>query len=169
VAARVWAACLALLLCAAGARAGECTGFGWPVDVELGWMKASGLAATPSGARFAEPPERALELALAPSESAKLPVAPSGAPQVAPPKAHAGFVVITRIPTAGVYQVSLSGPAWIDVVQSGSPLPAQEHTSVKDCAVIHKSVRFALQPGPATLEVSSAPGDRIRLAIRRAE
>jgi len=162
---------VALLVCIAAPAAAQspCTGFAWPLDVELGWLSAMAVEALKSGARLPAPPPRAFVLALGPSASVALPVPPSGKPHGEPAETYAGFVTVAEVGEPGLYQVTLSGAGWIDVVQHGSALPAAAHTSSPNCPILRKSVRFRLAQGSATFELSSVPNATIELAIRRAE
>ena len=145
-----------------------CNGFGWPVDTEIEWMKAT-VPATQSGAKLASVPNAAVDLALAPAERVTLPSPPSGKPHGEVKTPHAGFFVIEKVPKAGLYQVSLASPGWIDVIQNGKVLDSSEHSGAKDCPTLQKSVRFQLEEGPATIEMSSVPDSHIKLTIRAAQ
>ena len=69
---------------------------------------------------------------------------------------------------AGVYQVTLSGEGWIDLVQNGAALnpPITRAPRMPGAA---KSVRFTVGAAPVALQVSGVPGDSIKVAIRPVE
>lgn len=165
---------LALLLSvafAASTRAHEasgCTGFAWPLGVELEWLKAA-VPATPSGTTLVSVPDKAVDLSLAPANTVTLPTPPSGKPEGELVTPHAGFFAIERVAKAGLYQVSLSGPGWVDVIQNGKILPVESETGAQGCPVLEKSTRLKLAEGPATIEMSSVPDGHIKLTIRLAE
>ena len=169
----VRAAALLVLWCLAAASraaaAGGCAGFEWPLDVELGWMNASEIETLHSGAKLTSLPQKAFTLVLARSESFALPTPPSGKPHDAANVTYAGLVTLAEISASGLYQVSISGPGWIDVVQNGAAVATQAETSSVDCPVIRESLRFQLAKGPAILELSSVPAAKIRFTIRRAK
>jgi hypothetical protein len=72
------------------------------------------------------------------------------------PDTFAGFVTAT-VPAAGMYQVTLSNEAWIDVSQDGrSSLKPAAHSGKTGCPEVRKSVRFALDVGTVTIEISRA-------------
>ncbi|HTO71338.1 MAG TPA: hypothetical protein VMR31_15865 [Myxococcota bacterium] len=119
-------------------------------------------------ARVAAPPQQALVLQLAPAASAALPVPPSGKPRDAAGASYAGFVSFADL-DAGLYQVSLGGPGWLDVVQNRAALPAGAHASLHECPVLRKSVRFRVAKGPAKLELSAVPSASLGFAIRRVD
>jgi len=165
----VLAATSCLAAAAPAAAPQGCTGFAWPLDTELAWLGASPLESLQSGARLPAFVPKAYSLELRPAASAALPTPPSGKPHNAPAESYAGFVTLPDVPSAGLYQVSLSGPGWIDVIQNGAAAAEQGHTSAEGCPVIRKSLRFQLAAGPAVLELSSVPAAKVSFAIRRAE
>ena len=67
------------------------------------------------------------------------------------------------------YQVTPSGEGWIDVVQDGKVFDSLAYSGAKKCSGPRKSVRFAVGTAPVTLQVSGAPGDSIKVAIRPVE
>jgi hypothetical protein len=166
-------AALVTLCCVAAARArgagaDPCAGSEWPLDVELGWMKASGIETLQSGAKLPAVPSKAFALALAPSASVALPAPPSGKPHGEAAQTYAGFVTIAEIPEAGLYQVSISGAGWIDVVQNGAVVATAADTSMHGCPTLAKSLRFQLAKGPASVQFSSVPTTLLQFAVRRA-
>ncbi len=107
-------------------------------------MTAADPVAVETGAEVSLRPDKAIELRLVPQTEAKLPAQPSGQPKSLPDLAYAGAVTIGAIERAGLYQVTLSSPGWIDVVQNGKTLDTVAHTGKSDCPQIRKSVRFNL-------------------------
>jgi hypothetical protein len=63
--------------------------------------------------------------------------------------------------------VTLSDEAWIDILQNGAFAKSVEHSGVKGCEGLRKSVRFAFEKGPLTLQLSGAPSTKLRLALKR--
>lgn len=167
------AACGAALLAlpagpAAAAGASGCDGFLWPLATELAWMKAADSEKIASGATLAAlPQDKAIELALLPAAQVSFPATPTSTPKPEDAEAFGGVVSIEK-PEAGHYQITLSGPGWIDVVQNGAPLEATGHTGSKDCDGIRKSVRFEVGEGPVAIQVSGVPKESIRIAVRPA-
>jgi hypothetical protein len=140
-----------------------CTGFAWPVDLELEWMKAAAVTIS-GGLPIPGVPTGALDLSL--STDAKLPFPPSGRPDPAPQKPHAGFVTISKVARPGLVQVSVSGSAWVDVFQNRAVVPEESETVSASCPILNKSMRFRLSEGPATIQVSDSPDTHIKLTIR---
>jgi len=163
-------ACAAVLvsLPAVAAETGGCSAVAWPLDIEQTWFAAHEIARAQSGASFPGPPEKGIEVTLLPAARAQLPAKPSGEPKSKPADAYAGIVTLAAVEKPGLYQVTLSGPGWIDVVQNGAALDDVEHTGIKDCDAIRKSVRFEIGAGPAVLQFSSVPSPTILIAIRKA-
>lgn len=136
----------------------------WPVTKELAAFARPDLPTIETGATRDAWAEQSFALKLKPQENVKLPVEPSGTPMSDAQKAHAGTVTFEAPAAAGVYHVTLSGPAWIEVAQKGAGLPAAAHTGAHDCPV-RKSVRFEVSKAPVVLQISSAPADSIKIGI----
>ena len=78
-------------------------------------------------------------------------------------------IVRTTIDRAGLYQITLSDEAWVDVVQNGARVKSSDFSGQKACPGVRKSVRFDLAAGPATLQISNAESAKINLAIAPAD
>jgi hypothetical protein len=154
--------------CAFAAGAKGCEAFLWPLATELAWMKAADSEMAAAGATLPAPPEKAIALALQPASDVKFVVTPTSTPKPEDAKSFGGVLSFERMPAAGQVQITISTHAWIDVVQNGATLEATGHTGSPDCDSIRKSVRFEVGPGPFSLQISSAPEDTIKIAIRPA-
>lgn len=151
------------------ARAEEnCGGFKWPVDTEFAWMKAQDTQAVSVGGKLAEVPAKAIELKLDLTSAVKFPVAPGIKKQAMAPNSHSGWFTIEKIATPGLYQVSLSQHAWIDIVQNGELIQSTAFTGSKGCKALGKSVRFEIGVGPAVVQVGGVDGDTVKVTIRAA-
>lgn len=165
----------AILLLALGADASaqapapapaSCTGFAWPLLREQAWFAAPSLASVASGATLA-PTMPGATLALKPADDADLPFPPSRPPA---PGTYAGVLRLEAPLMPGLYQVTLSERAWIDVSQDDrTPRPAGAHTAQPGCPDIAKSVRFQLGTAPITVLVSGAKSRSIKIAVAPAE
>jgi hypothetical protein len=153
---------------AAAADEPGCSAFNWPLDTELAWMASSDDVALQSGAEFAAPPAKAITLSLQPAKSVTMPVTPGVKKQAVGGDTFSGWLTLAGVEKPGLYQVSLSVGAWIDVVQNGALVRSNAFTGDKDCKAIHKSVRFEIGSGPVTVQISGAPAQKVRLAIRPA-
>jgi len=142
-----------------------CATFAWSVAREQTAFAEPNLFALTSGSAL--PREAvAAQLTLKPAAEIALPV-PSERP--AKPDTFSGFVTAT-VPAAGTYQVTLSDEAWIDVSQDGrSTLKPAAHSGKAGCPGVRKSVRFALDAGPVTIEISRAAHPQIKLDFLKAE
>lgn len=86
-------------------------------------------------------------------------------PQRSPGPGTHGAILKTTIPKPGLYQVTLSDRAWIDVLQGGRAIPSSDFTEAPACPGLRKSVRFQLAAGPAVLELSGAPATAVTLIL----
>jgi hypothetical protein len=69
------------------------------------------------------------------------------------------------VPPEGELQISLSDEAWIDVVQDGKAVKLAGFSGMKTCPGIRKSVRFKLAAGPATIQLSGAKKETLKVAV----
>ena len=65
--------------------------------------------------------------------------------------------------------MTLSAEGWIDLVQNGAPLDSADHSGAKNCPGLRKSVRFNVGAAPVVLQISGAPAESVKVAIRPAE
>jgi len=136
---------------------GGCDAFKWPVTREQDLFPAAPSAQ--SGASLAL--GAAADLALEPVDAVSFTVPP----QRAPAAGTFGATASVTVPPEGELQVSLSGEAWIDVIQDGHATKSAAFSGVKTCPGIRKSVRFKLTPGAATIQVSGAKDESIKVAV----
>jgi len=171
-------AAVAVLLLASGAQAQEparsaetvdpdaCTGFDWPLLREQAWFAAPGLPRVASGGALPAGMPGAF-LGLKPQAEVAPPFPPT---REAKPGTYGGVLTVPAPVTPGVYQVTLSAGAWIDVSQDGTtPRPSLAHTMRPGCRGLAKSVRFQLGAAPITIVISGAKADTIRIAVAPAE
>jgi hypothetical protein len=88
--------------------------------------------------------------------------------QAKPGQPNAAVISFSAGPAPGLYQITLSDEAWIDVIQNNAYLKSGDHTSVKGCAGLRKSLRFNLSSEPVTIQLSSASVSSLKLAIAKA-
>lgn len=114
-----------------------------------------------SGAERAALPSSAITLGLVAPQEAKLPTPPERAPQ------DGTFAGFTRIKTAkaGLYTISLSAGAWVDVVQDGHFLKPVAFSGATDWDGIRKTMRYELSAQPFVLQVSGAKDNSLAIAI----
>lgn len=134
-----------------------CEAFKWPVTREQALFAAA--PATASGATLAV--GAAADLALVPVEKAGFSVPPEHAPA----SGTFGAVASVEVPAERAIQISLSGEAWIDVIQDGKAVKSTGYSGVKTCPSVRKSVRFKLAAGPATVQFSGAKKETLKVAV----
>jgi hypothetical protein len=164
-------ACSAILLLVSQSAFAEdqsCSGFSWPLETEVGWMRATDSEAVQSGGTIAALPAKAVTLTLKPSKSEPLPVVSGVKKQVVGTDSFSGWVKIGNLEKAGLYQVSLSREGWIDVAQNGKLIDSTGFTGRRECTVLRKSVRYELSQGETLIQVVGAPVDSIKVTIKPA-
>jgi len=149
----------ALAFASAPARA-DCDHFKWSVAKERAAF-AAGPESLPATGGAAEPGKG---YALTLAKDVKLPVAPERAPG---PDRSAGVAILQKL-AAGLYQITLSEEAWIDVAENGALVKSSDFSGQKDCPGVRKSVRFNLASGSVTVEISNASVDKILFAVEPA-
>jgi hypothetical protein len=157
---------IALLLLCSPAHAAEepsgCDKFKWNIDHERAALTASDRAKLASGSEIAALPSSGMILTLVAPADAKLPTPPERAPKEG---TFAGFTSFKTAPKAGVYTVSLSSGAWVDVVQDGHFLKPKAFSGATDCDGIRKTMKYELSAAPFLLQVSGSKEDSISIAI----
>ncbi len=159
--------CLLLIVAALPARADDATGcdkFKWSVARERAWF-AAGVKPVAAGADIAMA-DQGYAVSLVPDEAAGFVAPPERKPK---PGAFGGVLKIASLPKAGLYEVTLSDEAWIDVVQDGASVKSSDFSGQKNCPGVRKSVRFDLAAGAATVQISNAAAASIQVAIAPAQ
>jgi len=137
-----------------------CDKFKWPVEREMAALRSADLKTVASGSDLAGLPFAAKITLRAPKDAA-LPMPPERAPKDG---TFAGFLSSKGV-AAGVYSVSLSEGAWLDVVQNGQFLKVKSFSGVQGCDGIRKVVKFELGGAPFTLQLSGVTSDQIVVAV----
>jgi hypothetical protein len=159
-----------LLSSAAPAFAAEepsgCDKFKWPIERERAALTAPDRVRLNSGSEQVAPPPTAITLALVAPGDAGLPMPPERAPKDG---TLAGFATFKNVAKPGVYTISLSAGAWVDVVQGGHFLKPQGFSGATDCDGIRKTMRYELSASPFVLQVSGTKESAISIAILPSE
>jgi hypothetical protein len=159
-----------LLLGAAPALAAEepsgCDKFKWPIERERAALTAPDRAKLASGSEQAALPSSGVTLALVAPSDARLPSPPERAPKDG---TFAGFTSFKTAPKAGLYTISLSAGAWVDVVQDGHFLKPVAFSGATDCDGIRKTMKYELSAQPFVLQISGAKDNSVSVAILPAE
>jgi hypothetical protein len=158
-----------LLLTAAPALAAEepsgCDKFKWPIEHERAALTAPDRVKLASGAELAIPATGMTFALVAPAE-AKLPNPPERAPKDG---TFAGFARFKAPAKAGLYTISLSAGAWIDVVQDGHDLKPKGFSGATDCDGIRKTMKYEISAAPFVLQISGARDSALSVAILPSE
>lgn len=141
------------LLSAAPAFAAEepsgCDKFKWPIERERAALTAPDRTKLSSGNGQVALPSSGITLALVAPTDAKLPSPPERAPKDG---TFAGFTSFKTVTKAGVYTISLSAGAWVDVVQDGRFLKPVAFSGATDCDGIRKTMKYELSAQPFVLQ-----------------
>ena len=166
---RILAILTALSLGATSALAAEepsgCDKFKWPIERERAALTAPERAKLASGSEQTALPSSAITLGLVVPGEARLPAPPERAPKDG---TFAGFTSI-KAPKAGLYTISLSAGAWVDVVQDGHFLKPVAFSGATDCEGIRKTMKYELSAQPFVLQVSGAKDNSLSIAILPAQ
>jgi hypothetical protein len=159
-----------LLLGIAPALAAEepsgCDKFKWPIDRERAALTAPDRARLASGSEQATLPASGIILTLAAPADARLPSPPERAPKDG---TYAGYVRFKTAPKPGLYTISLSAGAWVDVVQDGHFLKPAGFSGATDCDGIRKTMKYELSAQPVVLQLSGANDSSVSIAILPSE
>ncbi|MCC8957061.1 hypothetical protein H8B02_27590 [Bradyrhizobium sp. Pear77] len=156
-----------LLLASVPAFAAEepsgCDKFKLSIDRARAALTAPDRAKLASGSEQAALPPTAITLALVAPGEAKLPSPPERAPKDG---TFAGFTSFKAAPKAGLYTVSLSAGAWVDLVQDGHFLKPKAFSGATDCDGIRKTMKYDLTASPFVLQVSGSKENSLSIAIQ---
>jgi hypothetical protein len=158
---------LLALLQSADASADGCEKFAWSLAREQAWVAAPDKANVAAGQTLAALPKAAVVIHLQPASQAAFDLAPERKPRS--DQWFGGTVRFPAIERPGIYQVTLSDDAWIDIIQDGRYARSVGSTGRSDCPGLRKSVRLELGPAPFALQISGVSSDRIVIAIGPAE
>lgn len=118
-----------------------------------------------SGSEQAAVPSSAITLGLVAPQEAKLPSPPERAPKDG---TFAGFTSI-KAAKAGLYTISLSSGAWVDLVQDGHFLKPTAFSGATDCDGIRKTMKYQLSDKPFVLQISGAKDSSLSISILPAQ
>jgi hypothetical protein len=143
-----------------------CDKFKWPIEHERAALTAPDRVKLASGAELAALPNTGMTLALQVPAEAKLPTPPERAPKEG---TFAGFARFKNAPKAGLYTISLSEGAWIDVVQDGHTLKPKGFSGATDCDGIRKTMKYEISASPFVVQLSGVKQNTISAAILPSE
>lgn len=142
-----------------------CDKFKWPIERDRAALTALDRAKLASGSEQAAVPASAITLGLVAPQEAKLPVPPERAPKDG---TFAGFTSI-KAAKAGLYTISLSAGAWVDVMQDGHFLKPVAFSGATDCDGIRKTIKYEFSDKPFVLQISGAKENSLSISILPAQ
>jgi hypothetical protein len=143
-----------------------CEQFDWSIKREQALFGAPELSPAASGSKR-DSIGGGLALELQPHASVSFILPPERQPKSA--DSFSGVISFANVPKPGLYQITLSAEAWVDVIQDGQALKSTAHSGKRGCADVRKSVRFELKPGAVTIQLSGATAKTVHLAVLPAE
>ncbi|HXD45212.1 MAG TPA: hypothetical protein VN655_08760 [Pseudolabrys sp.] len=152
-----------LVLAAPSFAQDGCGKFAWPLAQERQRLAATPTMDAKAGDALSGLPRTALVLHLAAANDATFTLPPERKPKAA--TWFGGALSLPAPAKAGIYQVTLSEEAWIDLVQDGRYAHSVGSTGRSDCPGVRKSVRFELNASPFVLQVSGVTSEKIALTI----
>ncbi|MEX0644934.1 MAG: hypothetical protein WD076_06470 [Parvularculaceae bacterium] len=136
----------------------------WGINRAIGLLsESSGPVLAGPDAVWTRGPGSSFFLKLSPLSQAGIITALEGAPL--DPQSLAGAVRLADV-ARGEYQISLSEPASIDVVQDGKIVPLKKESGAADCEVA-SSVRVKLKRGDVVLQVTGTNAQKVGVVIER--
>src|SRR5919197_6204468 len=129
-----------------------CEKFAWSLSRERAALAASDKATVAAGETLNALPAGALVIRLQPAAQASFAMPPERKPRTE--QWHGGMVRLPALPRSGIYQITLSDDAWIDMIQNGRYARSVGSTGRSDCLGVRKSVRLDLDASPVVLQLS---------------
>lgn len=140
-----------------------CEKFAWSLARERAAFAAPDKPAIAAGEALTALPEGAVVIRLQPGMQVAFAMPPERKSRTEP--WHGGMVRLPALPKPGIYQITLSDDAWVDVIQNGRYARAVGSTGRGDCPGVRKSVRLDLDASPVVLQVSGVVADAIAVTI----
>jgi tungstate transport system substrate-binding protein len=145
----------------ASASTPPCQQFAWPLDREISLFAMPDLQTVETGSTPSAM-QPGFILRLEPQQKVSFVERPERGMRFE--GANAGVVSLS-IQRAGLYQVTLSADAWIDLIQDNHPLRSLGSTGRRNCPAVRKSVRFHLHSGSAVLQLSNVSEEAIKVSL----
>jgi hypothetical protein len=166
---RIGLLCLTVLALLEPAIAAEngCQKFAWSVANEQAWFGAPDKLIISAGETLAAIPKAAFTVKLQPAGEATFVLPPERKARLE--RWFGGMLQLPAVAREGIYQVTMSDEAWVDIVQEGQYARSVGSTGRSDCPGIRKSVRLELAPSPFILQLSAVATPLIVIAIAQVE
>ena len=157
---------LVAMLAPAKAADGGCEKFAWSLSRDRAALAASDKTIVAAGETLIALPAGALVIRLQPAAEVSFAMPPERKPRS--DRWFGGMVRFPALAKPGIYQITLSEDAWIDVVQNGRYARSVGSTGRSDCPGVRKSVRLDLEQTPFALQLSGVSPMRSWLrSVRR--
>jgi hypothetical protein len=140
-----------------------CEKFAWSVAREQAWFAAPSKASVTAGETLAAVPNGAFVMRLQPAKIATFAIPPERKSKAV--DWFGGAVWLPALERAGIYQLTLSEEAWIDVIQDGRYARSVGSSGRSDCPGLRKSVRMELGQAPFVVQFSGVTANTITVAI----
>ena len=140
-----------------------CEKFAWSLSRDRAAFAATEKTTISAGETLTALPAGALVIRLQPGAQASFAMPPERKPRTE--QWHGGLVRFPGLPKSGIYQITLSDDAWIDVIQNGRYARSVGSTGRSDCPGVRKSVRLDLGEEPLVLQVSGVAADKVAVTI----
>lgn len=144
-----------------------CEKFAWPLARERANFAAADKTSVAAGETMTALPAGAFVLRLQPAAQASFAMPPERKPKIE--QWHGGMLKFPALAKPGIYQITLSDDAWIDVIQNGRYARSVGSTGRSDCPGVRKSLRLDLDQSPFLLQVSGVATDAVTVAIGAVE
>jgi hypothetical protein len=144
-----------------------CAKFAWALAREQALFASADKPAVKAGETLAGVPKTAFTLHLQPGTQAAFAMPPERKPKAE--RWFGGMIRLAAPEKPGIYQVTLSEEAWIDVVQDGRYARSVGSTGRGDCPGLRKSVRLELGAAPFVLQLSGVVAEQVVVAINPRE
>src|SRR5258705_3975064 len=144
-----------------------CEKFAWSLARERAAFAATDKTTIAAGETLSALPAGALVIRLQPAAQASFEMPPERKPRTE--QWHGGMVRLPALAKAGIYQITLTDDAWVDVIQNGRYARSVGSTGRGDCPGGRKSVRLDLGASPGVLQGSGVAPDAITITIGAVE
>jgi hypothetical protein len=142
---------------------GGCEKFAWSLGRDRARFASADKLTIVAGDQLPSIPANALVVRLQPGSEVNFAISPERTPKTG---AWFGGTIRFAAPHhGGIYQVTLSDDAWLDIVQDNRFARSVGHTGRSDCPGVRKSVRLELLASPFVLQLSGAASESILIAI----
>ena len=156
---------IAALIASFGPVAAEdgCEKFAWSLARERAAFASPDKTTATAGETLTSLPAGALLIRLQPGAQASFEMPPERKPRTE--QWHGGMVRLPAPPKPGIYQITLSEDAWIDVIQNGRYARSVGSTGRSDCPGVRKSVRLDLDASAIVLQLSGVAPEAVAVAF----